>query len=330
MKPFTYTYQTQDQRATLKMRPTISDDRGIYRPGQIELDNGRVLPIICRHSNATAALTYLHPLEINDDWRRLVGLPVTQTTQTIEAPGTLLLGVERARYLAKGILDIFSTTELNTTLKNTLEEKIALLPIFREGKQFDLSHSVKTTCGYTCSELPIEYQSDTTDTIYHSPDNVMTGAERERIQLALIGTGLTQGSDLVELINYIQTRFKNLTQIELMIPQATLQGLTHTLSYTSPGISLRAHVFETLLDGQDNRGRFFPHPEFHIRPPLSQHYRLWWGRDLAGQPIANIPHVGKDGSDALFDPLRQIRTLNEHLNKIYNTSLANVLSRHLA
>ncbi|MBT3601625.1 MAG: hypothetical protein HOE48_00180 [Candidatus Latescibacteria bacterium] len=312
------------------MRPSISDDMGVYRPGQIELDNGRILPIISRHSDATAALTYLHPLEINDDWRRLVGLPATLTTQTIEAPGTLLLGVERAKHIIKGILDIFNTAELNATLKNTLEEKIALLPVFREGKQFDLSRTVKTTCGYTCLELPIEYQTDTTDTIYHSPNNIMTGAQRERVELAVIGTGLIQGQDLVELINYVQTRFKNLSHIELIIPHATLQGLTHTLSYTSPGISLRAHTFETLLDFQEGRGKFFPHPEFHIRPTLSQHYRLWWGRDLAGQPIANIPHVGKDGSDALFDPLRQIRTLNEHLQKTYKTSLANVLSRHLA
>ncbi|MFT5368867.1 MAG: hypothetical protein ACI8V2_003839 [Candidatus Latescibacterota bacterium] len=329
MKPFTYTFQTEHQRATLKMAAPIKDNIGAYRTGLIELDSGRSLPFICRHSSATAALTYLHPLEINDDWRRLVGLQPTQTTHMIDAPGTLQLGVERVRLLSRGILDIFNIPDLTTTIKDTLEEKIALLPILREGKQFGMANHVKSACGYSCAELPIEHNPNETDAPYHTPDNVLTGAQRERVQLAIIGTGFTQGQNLVTLIHDIQTRFKNMSHIELIIPHATLLGLTHTLSYVSPGISLRAHTFETLLDTQGDRGRFFPHPEFHIRPPLSQRYRAWWGRDLTGQPIANIPHMGKDSADALFDPLRQIRTLNAHLQTTYHTSLANVISRHL-
>lgn len=328
MKPFTHTFQTQNQLAILKMTAPTKNNVSVYRTGQVELDNGRILPIICRHSAATSALTYLHPLEINDDWRRLVGLPPTQTTQTIHAPGALQLGVERARLLTQGILDIFNTAPLNTAIKNTLEEKVALLPVLREGKQFGLSKHTKSTCGYTCSEINIEHAPDNS---YQMASNALTGAQRERVQLAIIGTGLTHGPSVTALINYIQTQFQNLTHIELIIPHATLAGLAHVLSYTSPGLSLRAHIFETLLDHTHNdRGTYFPHPEFHIHPVLSQQYRAWWGRDLAGQFIANLPHASKDGADALFDPVRQIRTLNAHLQKTYNTSLANVLSRHLA
>ena len=331
MKPFTHPFHIQDQSAILKMTAPEQDDVGTYRTGQIDLDNGRTLPITCRHSAATTALTYLHPLEINDDWRRLVGLPPTQTTQTINAPGVLQVGVERARLLNQGVLDIFHTPSLNTTIKNTLEEKIALLPALREGKQFGLSRHVKSTCGYTCPEINIEQTIDNERASYQITNNVLTGAQRERVHLAIIGTGITHGPALTTLINDIQTQFQTLSHIELIIPHATLTGLAYVLAYTSPGLTLRAHTFETLLDHtHDERGTFFPHPEFHIRPSLSQQYRAWWGRDQAGQFIANLPHASQDGADALFDPVRQIRTLNTHLQKTYNTSLANVLSRHLA
>jgi uracil phosphoribosyltransferase len=329
MKPFTYTFHTEHQRANLKMSASVSDNIGAYRSGHIALDNGRELPLICRHSKATSALTYLHPLEINDDWRRLVGLPTTNTSQVIDAPGTLLLGVERARLLTQGILDIFNTPDIQATIKDTLEEKIALLTILREGKQFGLSNALQKTCGYHIPELPIEKNTEDLPP-YRSPDNILTGAQRERIQMAIVATGITSGDSLITLINHIQTRFKNLSHIEIIIPHATLLGLTHMLAYTSPGLSLRVHTFETLLNNQGDRGTFFPHPEFHIRPTLSQHYRAWWGRNITNQFIANIPHMGTDNTDALFDPVRQIRTLNGHLQKTYQTSLANVLARHLA
>lgn len=329
MKPFTYTYHTEHQRAHLKMAAPLSDNIGAYRAGHIALDNGRELPLLCRHSKATSALTYLHPLEINDDWRRLVGLPITNTSQIIDAPGTLLLGVERARLLMQSVLDMFNTPNIQTTIKDTLEEKIALLPILREGKQFGLSTALQKTCGYGCTELPIEKNTDELGE-YKSPDNILTGAQRERIQMAIVATGITSGNSLVTLINHIQTRFKNVSHIEIIIPHATLLGLTHMLAYASPGLSLRAYTFETLLDTQGDRGTFFPHPEFHIAPSLSQSYRAWWGRNHTNQFIANMPHMGTDNTDALFDPVRQIRTLNSHLQKTYQTSLAQVLARHLA
>jgi hypothetical protein len=329
MKPFAYTFQTENQSATLKMAAPISDGVGAYRTGQIQLDSGRGLPLICRHSAHTAALTYLHPLEINTDWRRLVGLPPNQATRTIDAPGSLQMGVDRARLLGRGVLDALNTPDLRAALKNVLEEKIVLLPVLREGKQFSLAIHAKKACRYTCSELPIERNTDGTDKSFQLAENVLTVAQRERIELAVIGTGLTRGPDLLSLVNYAQTLFGNLSQIELIIPHATLLGLTSMLTYACPGLSLRAHIFETPLDARGDRGTFFPHPEFHIRPALSQRYRAWWGRDKQGQWIANIPHLGGDSSDALFDPLRQIRTLNAHLQTGHETSLGSVISRHL-
>lgn len=328
MKSFKYIYTSDAQQATLQMQTVVQDDMGAYRTGSITLDNGRTLPIVCRHSKATSALTYLHPIEINNDWRRLVGLFPSKTTQTIDAPSTLLVGVERARLLTQGVLDLLNTPAINTTIKKTLEEKIALLPVLREGKQFGLTSNIKQVTGYTCAELPVDHPPDAPDT-FHVQENVLTGAQRERVELAIVGTGLTKGSHLVTLMNHIQSRFSNLSHIDIIMPHATLLGLTHLLSYTSPGLSLRAHIFETLLDSHNERGRFFPHPEFHISPAQSRQYRAWWGRDLKGHAIANLPHIGKDNSDALFDPLRQIRTLNDQLQTLHQTTLANILARHL-
>lgn len=329
MKSFTHIFYIENQRAILGLQPPIQDDRGAYRTGRIELDNGRKMPIICRHSSSTAALTYLHPLEITDDWRRLLGLPTFTHPQTIEAPGALQVGVNRARLLSQGILDLLDTPDLTDTLKKALDEKIVLLPVFREGKQFGLANNLKNICNHTCSEELIENAPNAAQQQFHTPQNVLTGAQRERVQLAVIGTGLTGGKQLVRLINYVQNRFPNLSKIELILPQATLQGLTQTLSHTSPGLSLRSHTFETLFNDKNEQGCFFPHPEFHIRPNLSRAYRGWWGRDPKGHPIANMPHIGTDGADALFDPVRQIRTLNQRLQQMHNTSLAHVIARHL-
>ena len=178
--------------------------------------------------------------------------------------------------------------------------------------------------------MSVEKAVDGSKGNFQSPDGILTGAQRERIQVGVVGTGFSQGPELIRLINFLQTKFVNLSHIELIIPSATLQGLVQALAKTSPGISLRTHVFETLLDSRDGGGTFFSHPEFHLRPVLSQRYRAWWGRDWSGRPIANMPHIGTDNADALFDPLRQIRTLNARLEKSHQTNLAQVLARHLS
>lgn len=328
IKPASYTFSLPDIRGHLMLDAPISDDMGAYRTGRIALDSGRSLSLVCRHSTAAAALTYLHQIQIDDDWRRLVGLPDQTGSQTMPAPAQFVLGNERARLLSRGIRDMLSTTDLNNALKQTASEQIAAIPILREGAHLGLSDGLRTACGYALEELPIAARraESSAQIALSFQDQILTDAHRERMVLALVGGNISDGQTHIAILNFLHRRFPRLTHIELMAPQASLQGMARLLALAGPGLTLRAHLFETPLDGDAH----FPHPEFHIRPDLASAYRAWWGRDPMGFPIATMPCAGTDGSIPLFDPLRQIRTLNALLKERHRTTLSHVFTRYLA
>lgn len=327
MKPFTYPYIVDQNRAHLKMDALIKDDHGAYRTGKITLDNGRTMNLLLRHSAATTALTYLQKTQINNDYRRLLNLPEAVENKTVELPAQLIVGAQRATLLAQGILDVMHTPDLNTTLKQTPAEKLAVIPIAREGTQFGLSNNLRTTCGYACPELPLTVRkSDKSEQFALSfQDQTITEAQRERMPLALLGGNLYNGQAHISMLDFMQQRFKRLTHVELLAPQASLQGLTRLLALSGPGLTLRAHMFETLL----NHDTHFPHPEFHMRPSRSKRYRAWWGRDPQGFAIATLPCMGPDSAMPLTDPVRQIRTLNALLKERHRVTLSDVLHHNI-
>lgn len=327
MKPASYTFSLPDIRGHLTLDAPINDDFGAHRTGRLVLDSGRSLSLVCRHSAAAAALTYLHQIQIDDDWRRLIGLPNQTGSQTMTAPAQFVLGNERARLLSRGIRDMLNTTDLNGTLKQIASEHIAAIPILREGAHFGLSDNLRTTCGYDIEELPITARrAETSQQIALSfQDQILTDAHRERMALALVGGNISNGQAHTAILDFLHRRFPRLTRVELLAPQASLQGMARLLAFASPGLTLRAHLFETPLDGDAH----FPHPEFHIRPDLASVYRAWWGRDPMGFPIATMPCAGIDGAIPLFDPLRQIRILNTLLKERHRTTLSRIFTRYL-
>ena len=327
MKPFTYAFTVDQNQAVLFLETPIQDPLGAYRLGRLTLDNGRSMELFARHSVATTALTYLHKIHITNDYRQLLKLPDEAENQVLEAPAQLVLGTQRAQLLAQGIRDFLHTPALNTALTQTEPEKMAIVPIAKEGTQFDITNNLRTLFGYACAELPITVRQAVPPEPFalSFQDQSILDVQRERMFLSLLCGNVYDGRAHVAILDFLCQHFKNLSHVELLAPQASLQGLTHLLAQSNPGLTLRAHVFETLLDGDTH----FPHPEFHIHPSLSKNYRAWWGRDPQGFSIATMPCINPDSSIPLLDPVRQIRLLNALLKERHRVTLSGVFKRHV-
>jgi GH15 family glucan-1,4-alpha-glucosidase len=73
----------------------------------------------------------------------------------------------------------------------------------------------------------------------------------------------------------------------------------------------------------------YAEPEFHIRPELEDEYREWWGRDAAGNYIADTACAGYGWAEAFFNPRKQIQMIDEQLVARHQLTIADIVRRNL-
>ena len=96
------------------------------------------------------------------------------------------------------------------------------------------------------------------------------------------------------------------------------------------GVSVRVHAFESLLNALAPDYYWSAHyeaPGFHFDPELEQRYRAWWGKDDAGNWIADTACAGYGWSEAFFNPRKHLRMINKELAARHGLSIADVIQR---
>ena len=96
---------------------------------------------------------------------------------------------------------------------------------------------------------------------------------------------------------------------------------------------IRVHIFETLLNALPPDYYYSAHyniPELHIRPELDAEYRDWWGKDAAGNVVAETACAGYGWSEAFYSPRKQIQMMNGELQSRHNLTIADIIRSHIS
>ncbi|PKN90586.1 MAG: hypothetical protein CVU45_02160 [Chloroflexi bacterium HGW-Chloroflexi-7] len=144
---------------------------------------------------------------------------------------------------------------------------------------------------------------------------------------------IASGLVMKEVVARVSERFENLKQIEVISPLATIRGLCRLAqSEVNSHVPVRVHVFETLLNALPPDFYYSAHipvPDFHIRPDLEEEYRAWWGKDAAGNDIADTACAGYGWSEVFYSPRKQIQMMNSQLQSRHNMTIAEIVLRNI-
>jgi len=72
----------------------------------------------------------------------------------------------------------------------------------------------------------------------------------------------------------------------------------------------------------------FEDPRFHICPDLEADYRAWWGKDAAGNDIADTACAGYGWSEVFYSPRKQIQMMNSQLTSRHGLTIADIVTRN--
>ena len=221
------------------------------------------------------------------------------------------------------------------------QDEIVILPVLREGAKFQLTEGVYENLGYYCDEaiLDSHHVFDPTVPRYHRrvettilKDQDISPKQREGKRLALIGDSIASGIVMLGVLGHVGRRFDNVQQVEIVAPFATLRGLARLAYYGPPGVRIRVHLFETILNAlapDYYYSAHYPESGFHIRPDLEAQYRDWWGADADGNNIADTACAGYGWAEAFFNPRKQLQMINEQLTERHELTIAQVVRRNL-
>jgi hypothetical protein len=318
---------------------------GFYRQGRMHLDGAADLELVLYHSAATSRFIYLRKLKADANLLRLVGLSEEEIRATggLELPGQLCLGPDRVRTIGAAISDLTSAPPLQATIRSKRQENIAIFPIAREGLKYQVADSLFEQNGFYCDEIVLDahHVFDSSVPVYNRKveltlfkDKDLDKAQHQNITLAFIADSIASGLVMKEVVLKVHERFSNLERVEIICPLTTIRGLTRVArAELQPGLKIRLHAFETILNALPPDYYYsahYPDPVLHIRPDLEEAYRAWWGRDNAGNWIADTACAGYGWSEVFFSPRKQIQMINDQLQSRHGLSVADIVRRNIA
>ena len=163
-------------------------------------------------------------------------------------------------------------------------------------------------------------------------DQDISPSQRKEKTVALVGDSIASGIVMLGVFKLLEERFEHIEQIEVIAPFATLRGLARLAAYGPPQFRVRVHLFETILNALPPDYYYSAHfseAEFHIRPELEEQYRQWWGRDAAGNSIADTACAGYGWAEAFFNPRKQIQMIDEQLMERHQLAISDIVKRNL-
>jgi hypothetical protein len=316
---------------------------GFYRPGKIALEGCPDLDLVLYHSQAISTFMYMRDSQVDANLLEIVGLPDDEIAQisSLHLPGQLCLGSERTKVIGEAIKDIIGAPALNPTITSHKQQNLAIFPIAREGLKYQVAEALHDNHGYYCDEIVLDahHVFDSSVPVYKRKveltlfkDKDLDKNQKENISVAFIADSIASGLVMREVIERVKERFEHLEQVEVISPLATIRGLTRIArSKCMQNTRIRLHVFETLLNALPPDYYYSAHfslPEFHIRPDLEQEYRDWWGKDEAGNCIADTACAGYGWSEVFFSPRKQIQMINSQLQTRHNLTITDIIRRN--
>ena len=318
---------------------------GFYRPGVIRTAGYPDLKIVLYHTEATSAFMYLRSSQIDPNQLRIAGITPEDTANhaTILLPGQLCLGSERSKLIAKAIKDIFGAPTFKEAVTAVTQENMAIFPIAREGLKYHVSEAIFENYGYYCDEVILDahHVFDSSVPVYNRKvemtifkDKDLDKLQHELVTDAFLADSIASGLVMKEVIARVKERFENLEHIEVVSPLSTVRGLCRIArSEINHNTQVRVHVFETLLNALPPDYYYSAHfniPEFHIMPDMELEYREWWGKDEAGNDIADTACAGYGWSEVFYSPRKQIQMINSQLESRHQLTITDILHRNLA
>lgn len=317
---------------------------GFYRPGKIALEGCPEMDLVLYHSQAISTFMYIRESQVDANLLEIVGLPDDEIAQisSLQLPGQLCLGSERANLIGRAINDIVGAPALNPAITSHKQQNLAIFPIAREGLKYQVAEAIYENYGYYCDEIVLDahHVFDSSVPVYNRKveltlfkDKDLDKTQKENISVAFIADSIASGLVMREVIERVKERFEHLEQVEVISPLATIRGLTRIArSKCMQDTCIRLHVFETLLNALPPDYYYSAHfdiPEFHIRPDLEQEYRQWWGKDSQGNCIADTACAGYGWSEVFYSPRKQIQMINNQLQTRHNLTITDIIRRNI-
>ncbi len=317
---------------------------GFYRPGTISLRGGGNLEIVLYHNEATAQFMYVRTCEADPNLFETAGLSEQEITRIgrIVLPGQLCLGAERSRVIGRAIKHMFGSPALSPIFAVHRQQNLAIFPIAREGLKYQVADAIYDNYGYYCDEVVLDahHVFDSSVPIYNRKvemtlfkDKDLDKEQRGNITVAFLADSIASGLVMKEVIARVKERFDRLQQIEVIAPLSSVRGLCRVAQAECiQDIHVRVHVFETLLNALPPDYYYSAHynaPDFHIRTDLEAEYRAWWGKDAAGNAIADTACAGYGWSEVFYSPRKQIEMINSQLETRHGLTIADVIRRNI-
>ncbi len=330
-------------RGSFRLEKAVWQGPLAFREGVLKVEGAPDLELSLSHSPATERFIYLGDYSGQD--------PVAGVLDTLglsfpgdrpfQLPGQLVLGAHRTRLTEEGVRDCLSSPSFKSLLENSGSGETMVFPVLREGMKYGLSDAVLSISGCVCDEIVVD--------AHHVPDpsvpdlgrrmelkvfkdKDLTDAEKAAVKVAVVGDSVASGTVIIGLVDELTNRFPNLERIELVAPLAAVYGLARIAHFSRSDVKLRIHCFETLLNALPPDYYYSPHyaePEMHFRPEAQEAYRQWWGQDKAGNWIADTACSGYGWSEAFFNPGKQLRMIEEELQKRHGISLQEIVKRSI-
>jgi hypothetical protein len=322
--------------------PAAGPEVVCYRAGRLCLEDQRSIDLVFTHCAATAGFMYLWDTVPGPHLFDIIGLPdQTLPLRSILLPGQILLGAARTELTGEAIRHTLRSPAFQQALAGVTQNNLVVLPVLREGAKYRIGNALFKNYGYYCDEALVDshhvfdptvprYNRRVETTIVKDQD--ISPSQRKEKTIALVGDSIASGIVMLGVFKLLEERFEHIEQVEVIAPFATLRGLARLAYFGSPKFRVRVHVFETILNALPPDYYYSAHfaePEFHIRPELEEDYRQWWGRDAAGNSIADTACAGYGWAEAFFNPRKQIQMIDEQLLERHHLSIADIVKRNL-
>lgn len=318
---------------------------GLYRTGKVHVADCPALDVVLYHSRATAHFMYVRDCVVDAHLLDIVGLPREETVRLagrMRLPGQLCLGAERTELIGRAVRDIVGAPPIGPAVARCSQKNIAVFPIAREGLKYQVAEALQADHGYYCDEIVLDahHVFDSSVPLYARKveltvfkDRDLSERQKGKISLAFIADSISSGLVMAEVIERVRGRFDHLVQVEVISPLATIRGLTRIArSSCLRDAHIRLHVFETLLNALPPDFYYSAHfnvPEMHLRPDLEEEYRQWWGKDAAGNHLADTACAGYGWSEVFYAPRKQLQMIDEQLQSRHGLGIADVVRRNL-
>jgi hypothetical protein len=327
-----------------KPLPCSQKGSGFYRTGKISLQNNGSLEIVLYHNPATTKFMYLRDCTPNKHLFEVVGVDphLADGRNQITLPGQLCLGADRTGLIGEAIDHMFKSPAFSPIFETYGQENVAVFPIAREGLKYQVADAIYNNYGFFCDEIVLDahHVFDSSVPVYNRTvemtlfkDKDLEPEQKENIAVAFFADSIASGLVMKEVIARVRERFVNAKRVEVIAPLATIRGLCRIArTEMDADFSVRVHVFETLLNALPPDFYYSAHfniPEFHFDASLQDEYRRWWGKDDAGNFIADTACAGYGWSEVFYSPRKQIQMMNSQLQFRHGITIAQIIERNL-